>query len=80
MKSGGYLVIATDVLSHLDQSYHGQGEFIKVKDMIDIYESKGFKLIGDFDYGSLNDEYVIDLEYHGISRFNLTYSNIIFKK
>jgi hypothetical protein len=80
VKKGGYLVIASDVLSHFDQSNHDQGEFITVKDMIDIYESKGFKLIGDFDYNSLNEEYVIDLEYHGISRFNLAYSNLIFKK
>ena len=80
VKSGGYLVIATDVISHLDPSYHGQREFLKVDDMIKIYESKGFKLIGDFNYNSINDDFVIDLEYHGISRFNLTYCNIIFKK
>lgn len=80
IKPGGYLVIASDVIPHLSTSYHGQSEFLKVDDMIKIYEDRGLKLIGDFNYDTINDEFVIDLEYHGISRFNLTYCNIIFKK
>ena len=48
--------------------------------MIGIYESAGFNLAGEFDYDSINDDFIIDLDYHGRSRFNLTYCNLIFKK
>jgi hypothetical protein len=80
IKKNGYLVIASDVISHLEESDHGQKEFLKVKDMIEIYESEGFNLIGEFDYESINNDFVIDLNYHGKSRFDLTYCNLIFKK
>jgi hypothetical protein len=80
IKKGGYVVVASDVLSHLDESNHDQKEFIKAKDMIEIYESAGFKMIGEFDYESINDNFIIDIDYHGRSRFNLTYCNLIFKK
>jgi hypothetical protein len=80
IKKGGYLVVASDVLSHLDDHYHDQKEFIKAKDMIEIYESAGFKTIDEFDYGSVNNDFIIDLDYNGESRFNLTYCNLIFKK
>jgi hypothetical protein len=80
IKKGGYLVIASDVIAHTENSYYNQKEFIKVDDMIRIYELAGFKIIGDFDYKSIDDEFTIDLEYHGISRFNLSYCNLIFQK
>ena len=80
IKKGGYVIVASDVLSHLDESDYGQNEFIKVKDMIGIYESAGFNLAGEFDYDSINDDFIIDLDYHGRSRFNLTYCNLVFKK
>ena len=80
IKKGGYVVVASDVLSHLDESDHNQKEFIKVKDMIEIYESAGFNMIGEFDYNSINDDFIINLDYHGRSRFDLAYCNIIFKK
>jgi hypothetical protein len=80
IKKGGYVVIASDVLSHLDNSDYDQKEFIRAKDMIRIYESAGFKMIGEFDYDSIDKDFIIDLEYHGRSRFNLVYCNLIFKK
>ena len=80
IKRGGYLVIASDVLSHTDMSSHNQNEFIRVDDMIKIYESAGFKLIGDFNHDSLNEDFDIDVDYHGISKFKITYSKIIFTK
>ena len=80
IKKGGYVVIASDVISHLDPSDYGQKEFLRAKDMINIYESAGFKLIGEFDYSSIDEDFIIDLDYHGKSRFNLAYCNLIFKK
>jgi hypothetical protein len=80
IKNGGYVVIASDVISHTDESYYNQNEFIKVDDMIRIYESSGFKLIGDFNYDTLNEDFNINVDYHGISQFKVTYCNLIFKK
>ena len=80
IKEGGYLVIASDVIAHTDESYHNQNEFVKVDDMIRIYESAGFKLIGDFNYDTLNEDFDINVDYHGISQFKVTYCNLIFKK
>ena len=80
IKKNGYFVMASDVISHLDSSCHNQTEYIKVKDMIKIYESKGFKMIGDFDYNSLDENFYIDIDYKGISKFKLTYCNLIFQK
>ena len=80
IKTCGYLVIASDVIPHTEKSSHNQKEFIKVDDMIKIYETAGFKLIGDFDYESMEEDFTIDLEYHGIERLNLSYCNLIFQK
>jgi hypothetical protein len=80
MKKGGYVVIASDVLSHLDELNPDQKEFIKVKDMIEIYESAGFKMIGEFDYNSINQDFTINIDYHGKFRFDLSYCNLIFIK
>ena len=80
MKKGGYVVIASDVLSHLDKLNPDQKEFVKVKDMIEIYESSGFKMIGEFDYNSINEDFTINIDYHGKFRFDLSYCNLIFIK
>ena len=33
IKKGGYVVIASDVIAHTDESYHNQNEFVKVDDI-----------------------------------------------
>jgi hypothetical protein len=80
IKKNGYFVMASDVISHKETTYFNQNEFVKVDDIIKTFELNGFKLIGDFNYDSMDKECTIQLEYHGKSVFEITYCSLIFKK
>lgn len=80
IKKGGFFVMSTDVLSHNSNNNYSQHEFIKVNDIIEIFNKVGFDLISEFDYSSIDDDFKIDLDYHGKFRLNLYYCNLVFKK
>jgi len=79
IKDGGYVVMSTDVIDHLVNN-RVQMEYLKVSDIIEIFNSNGFKLISNFDYDSLNDDCSINLNYYGRSMIKLVYCNLTFQK
>lgn len=80
LKKGGYLVMSSDVISHLVEGAQNQSEFLKVDEIIKIFEDNNLKLISSFNYDSLDGNFEIDLNYHNRFRIILNYCNLVFKK
>jgi hypothetical protein len=80
IKNNGYLVMSSDVISHLQEEKLNQSEFLKVENIINIFNRNDLHLICDFDYDSLDENFNINLNYHNRFMINLNYCNLVFQK
>jgi 2-polyprenyl-3-methyl-5-hydroxy-6-metoxy-1,4-benzoquinol methylase len=80
LKPNSFFLMSSDVISENSIESQGQKEFIKAKEIIDIFETYNLKLISPFDNSSENNDCIIKINYNNNPNFILNYANFVFKK
>lgn len=80
LRTDGIFIMTSDVLPPTDYRNTNQKQYLKVPEIIEIFENYNLHLIKDFDYASYNTEMVVKLNWNNDADFTLNFANMIFKK